>query len=165
MPPATLRSTATEELDLHGMFPQAWVRIHSRPHKPCAAGRVPRGERGLRRGGDPMDVRLALPRVCRAALQMRPDAAFHSVPRGELSEPFRLRLWVTAALGAGRPATGLLLLTFREGSPLIDPVKLQAFAKGRWSARALPGEGRASRMRGLHGWMRILSAEPHGDRI
>ena len=37
MPPATLCSTATEELDLHGMFPQAWVRIHSRPHKPCAA--------------------------------------------------------------------------------------------------------------------------------
>lgn len=43
MPPGTLCSTATEELDLHGMFPQAWVRIHSLPHKPCAAGRVPAG--------------------------------------------------------------------------------------------------------------------------
>ena len=61
--------------------------------------------------------------------------------------------------------TGLLLLTFREGSPLIDPVKLQAFAKGRWSARALPGRREGVTVAGVHGWMRILSAEPDGNRI
>ncbi len=40
-----------------------WMGARSPPHKSCAAAGVPRGERGLRRGGDPMDVRL-VPRVC-----------------------------------------------------------------------------------------------------
>jgi hypothetical protein len=142
-----------------GDAPATWAGIHSPPHKSCASGGVPAGNTT---GGEAVINRRCLELTGLAAgLPCRRVGCGRrplSVPRGELSERSRLRLKVTAALGADCRQLGSK--GFHAKDHLIDPREASCLCGGHWLARAtIRGRGGRHGWSGVLGWMCIRGSE------